>query len=382
MNKRMRELLAQMRELQARADEHLKNGNSEELNRVLAEIENVKNTYNSEKLVFEAEKSAIPDTPENNAENKISGFAVMAKLLAHRPLTEAEDALITSGTSGENYLVPEDVDLTIREARKSYTALKDLVTVIPTTALSGTEVFAADDTENLEDFTEGTDLTAATNPTFTKKSWSIGFHGKTMPISNILLGAEKAGLMAYINRWFVRKAIRTENAAIITALKKNKTAVQIKGVEELKKQINTAIDSEYLIDGVILTNQTGFNMLDSETDAVGRPVLQIDYQNPTQKLFKGLPVIVISDATLPNASGKAPIFIGSLKAGIVFHDYAELQFATSEHVYFNKNQTALRVIEGFSVMQEISDAYIYGQLSAADAKVVKTETKTTTQSGS
>lgn len=376
MNKRMRELLNKMRELQAKADGFLANGSTEELNKVLTEIENVKNTYNSEKAIFEAEKAGIPDNNGEPKENKADGFAVMAKVLRHTPLTEAENALITGGTNGENYLVPEDVDLTIHEARNNYNALKKLVTVVPTTMLSGTEVFAADDTENLEDFTEGTDLTSATNPTFTKKSWAISFFGKTFPISNILLGAEKAGLMAYINRWFTGKAIRTENEKIIAELKKNKTAVQIKGVDELKKQINTGVKSEYLVDGVILTNQTGFNMIDSETDAVGRPVLQLNYQNPTQYLFKGLPIYVVSDATLPNVSGKAPVFIGSLKAGIVFHDYAELQFATSEHVYFNKNQTALRVIEGFSVMQELSEAYIYGLLSAADGKTVKTETKT------
>ena len=378
MNKKMRELLNQMKELQAKADGFLKDGKTEDFNNCLAEIENLRNAYNSEKAIYELEKSGVPNnTGEPN--DKATGFVAMAKMLQNKPLTEAENALITGGTNGENYLVPEDVDLAIRESRKNYTALKELVTVIPTMSLSGTEVFASDDTENLEDFTEGTDLTAATNPTFTKKSWSIGFHGKTIPISNILLGAEKSGLMAYLNRWFVKKAVRTENAAIITALKKDKTAVEIKGVDVLKQKINTAIDSEYLVDGIILTNQTGFNYLDSEVDAVGRPVLQVDYKDPTQRLFKGLPVVVVSDTTLPNATGaKAPIFIGSLKAGIVFHDYAELQFATSEHVYFNKNQTALRVIEGFSVMQELTDAYIYGLLSPADAKVVKTKAETTT----
>ena len=298
----------------------------------------------------------------------------MAKLLRKQSLTDAENALITNGTDGENYLVPEDVDLQIREARKSYQALKEYVTVYPTNALSGTAVYDTEDDDELENFSDGDEIPASDNPKFTQKKWTISFLGKTIPISNILIGAEQAGLMAYINRWFVRKAIRTENKQIITALKKDKEAVEIKGISGLKTQINTGIDSDYLIDGIILTNNTGFNMLDSETDAVGRPMLNRDPANPTQLLFNGLPIIKVSDSVLPNVSNKAPIFVGSLKAGIAFHDYMSLQFAASEHIFFNKNQTALRIIEGFTVEQEFPEAYIYGLLSADTDKAVNTKT--------
>ena len=378
MNKRMRELLALMREQQNKADEYLKAGDSVNLNNTLEYISELQAAYSSEKAVFELEKNGIPKAKDGEStENKLSGFDIFAKMLQKKPLTEAENALITGGASGEDYIVPEDVDLSIREARRSYISLKDQVTVYPTTTLSGSRVYDTEDSEDLTAFDDGDDIGAASNPKFTQKKWTIGFYGKTFPISNILLGAEKAGLMAYINRWFIRKAIRTENKAIITALKKGKSAVDIAGLAGLKEQINTKIEDDYLIDGVILTNHTGFQMLDGETDAVGRPMLTRDPYNPTERRYMGLPVIRVSDSLLPNESSKAPIFIGSLKAGICFFEYTSLQFAVSEHILFNKNQTALRIIEGFDVEQEFPEAYIYGLLSADTGKVVKTKAEST-----
>ena len=61
MNKKMRELLAKMREKQAEADGYLKDGNHVELNRVLEEIEALQAAYRSEKATYELEKNGIPD---------------------------------------------------------------------------------------------------------------------------------------------------------------------------------------------------------------------------------------------------------------------------------------------------------------------------------
>lgn len=375
MNKRMRELLNKIKELQAVAETALNSSDSAKLNEILAEIETTKTAYQIEKAAFQAEKEGID---KNHCEQKSEacGFNIFAKMLNKKSLTEAENALLVNGNNGEGYLVPEDVDLAIREARENYQSLKELVTVYPTQMLSGSGVYDSEDRTELTAFDDGDEIAAASEPTFTQRKWNIGLYGNTFPVSNVLMGAEKAGLMAYINRHFIKKAVRTENKAIITALKKDKTATEISGLSGLKEVINTKIEDDYLIDGVILTNHTGFQMLDNETDAIGRPMLNRDPMNPTQCRYMGLPVVKVSDKLLPNVGEKSPIFIGSLKAGIVFYDYMNLQFAVSEHVLFNKNQTALRIIEGFTVEQEFKDAYIYGLLSADTGKVVKTKAAT------
>lgn len=54
-------------------------------------------------------------------------------------------------------------------------------------------------------------------------------------------------------------------------------------------------------------------------------------------------------------------------------DRESLDFATSEHFAFNKNQTTLRVMEGYDVVETDKNAYEYLSFEEADEKVVKVE---------
>ena len=54
-------------------------------------------------------------------------------------------------------------------------------------------------------------------------------------------------------------------------------------------------------------------------------------------------------------------------------DRETLDFAVSEHFAFNKNQTTLRVMEGYDVVETDKNAYQYISYEAADEKVLKTQ---------
>lgn len=362
MNKKMREILAKIKNLTAQAREKQDGGDINGASEILAQIPDLRTEYNNEKALYEAEKDSIPDEP--NHDNKANGFTAMAKLAYKKPLTDAENALITGGEDGENYLVPEDVDLAIRELRKTYVSAKDYVTVIPTKTLSGSMVYEKGVPAGLNDFTDGEELTEEDGVGFDIKKWAINFLGKIFPVSNILLGAEKAGLMAYLNRWFVKNAIISENKKIFATLKDGKTAKTYTSLMSLNSSINKDLDPSALIGGVIITNQSGFDIMDSEVDGRGRPMLTKDLAEPTQKKFKGLPIVVFPDAQLPNETKGSPIFVGDIKAGATFMEKDGLEFDTSEHVFFKKNQLAIRVIEGFDTFQSDADAYLYGLISA------------------
>ena len=374
MNKKMRELLAKIKEKNQQARKLQDEGNFNEAKKLIGEIKDLQTAYDNEKMLFEVEKAQVPDEPTNKT--KADGFKAMAKIALRKKLTEAENALVTgtSGTDGENFLVPEDVDTTIRELRKTYMSAKDLVTVVPTSSLTGSFVFEKGVPTGLADFEDGSAITEETNPTFEQKKFQITHKGKIFPISNILLESEKAGLTSYLNNWFVKNSIISENTDIFDKLKDGKTVKAIKGLDELKSSINKDLDPSALIGAVIVTNQTGFDIMDSEKDAVGRPILKEDYANPTQKLFQGLPVVVFPDSQLPNVkTGQAPIFYGNLEAGCYFIDKKGYQFATSTEYKFNMNMTTMRVIESYDVIQADSTAYIYGTLTAAEGKVVTTK---------
>jgi HK97 family phage major capsid protein len=205
---------------------------------------------------------------------------------------------------------------------------------------------------------------------FVLKKFTIGFKGKLIPVSRILLGAAKASLMNYLNRWFVKNAVISENAKIFSVLKSGYnggTPKALTGWKGLKKSINKDLDPSCKIDGVIVTNQSGWAYLDEEEDKNGRPILQPNPANATEKLFQNMVVHVFPDAQLPNIDEThAPVIYGSTKAGCTFVEHLNMEFAISEHVLFKKNQNCLRVIEGFDAMSTDTSAYIYGSLDISE----------------
>lgn len=385
MTKKMRELQDQQVQLMADLEEVMSAeapdtekaaGLLDQLDRLEKELETLERYENRK-------KAAVPK--ENKpAAGTINGFGIMAKLLRGQRLTEEElravepdektAQVLISGTNaanGENYLCPDDVDLAIREARKTYMQARDYITVEETSALTGKILFGNDPNAGLVAFDDGDVLDDNSAPSFTPKSFTIQWFGAFIPVSQILEDAERANLMSYLNRWFVKRAVISENTKIFTVLKagyNSGTPKAITGIAGLKSSINKDLDPSCLIGGVILTNQDGYDCLDSEVDDNGLPVLQPDITNPSIKRFKGLPVIAFPTALLANiSSGHFPVIYGDLKAGAIMKLYKNLLIATSGHAAFTKAQNIIRVMEGFDVIAADTSAYIYGSLTATPA---------------
>ena len=371
MTKRMRELQAKILEKHIAA-KSLMEGEAKDLagaEKLLNEADELQKEFDLEARLEATKKTQLPDTAEPVVEQKADGFTAMAKMMSGKALDEGEKALITgsNAVNGENYLIPDDVKAAINELRKSYISAKDIITVETTDSLAGSVNYEKDTVAGLTDFEDG-DAIAEGAPEFEKKSFAIKWKGKLIPVSRILKGAEKGDLMGYLNRWFVKNAIVSENADIFAALKEGYNSgvpKAVTGWKGLKKSINADLDPSCKVNGLVVTNQSGFAVLDEEEDNNGRPILQPNPANPTEKLFQGLPVKVYPDAQLPNIdSTHFPVFYGDTKAGATMKEHKGLEFSVSEHYLFNKNQDCLRVVEGYDVMSTDTSAYIYGSLSA------------------
>lgn len=377
MTKRMRELLDQILKKHAEAKTYMVEGEGRDLAKAEAlmnEADDLQKEYDLEERAEKAAKAVVPADAQGvvETEKKANGFQLIAKLMHRKPLNDVEKTALISGTNaanGETYLVPEDVRAEINEMRKSYVSARDLVTVETTDALAGSVTYEAGTPAGLADFDDGDEIPEESGISFVLKKFAIAWKGKLIPVSRILLGAAKDNLMAYLNRWFVRNAVITENAKIFATLKagyNSGTPKAIAGWKELKKSITVDLDPSCLIDGVIATNQSGFAALDAEEDNDGRPVLQANPAHPTEKLFQGLRVKVYPDAQLPNIDATHfPMIYGATKAGATLVEHQNLEFAISEHFLFNKNQNCLRVVEGFDVMSTDTGAYIYGSFTAS-----------------
>lgn len=384
MTKRMRELLLKIEQHNQAAKSYLES-ESPDTEKAAAELEaadELQKQYDLLERLEKAEKAGVPAPTEEEKADTVNGFGILAKLMRSEPLSEKElqavameksAQVLISGTNaahGENYLCPEDVDTEIRELRKTYMQASEYITVEETTALSGYVVFSDEPNAGLVNFDDGDTLDDNSAPTFSKKTFTIAWYGAFIPVSQILEDAQKANLIGYLNRWFVKRAIISENTKIFATLKagyNSGTPKAITGVAGLKSSINKDLDPACFAagTGVILTNQDGYDCLDSEVDGNGIPVLQPDITNPSIKRFKGLPVIPFPTAQLPNiSSGHFPIIYGDLKAGAIMKRYKDLLISVSPHAGWTKVQTLMRALEGFDVISADTSAYIYGNLTA------------------
>ena len=219
-----------------------------------------------------------------------------------------------AGTDG-GFLVPEDVATRINEIRRSLNPLSELFSVETVTALKGWRVMDNFPSEGMKKVEEMAAIDNKDKPAFSRITYALDKFGLMLPISNELAEYEEAGLFNYLSRWFAKKGVLTENAmllALLNSLTPNIIEASSE-INQIKHTLNVDLDPAISLNAALVTNQSGFDLLDNLEDKNGRPLLMENPKDPTQQLFKGRPIKVMSDKVLPNvdnAGQKAPLFVG------------------------------------------------------------------------
>ena len=370
MNKRMRELLEKINNKKAEARQLANAGDVEKAKALIEEMKDLQSQFDVEAALYEEEKTKVTPPAPNAKQTKepVNGVKVFFKALRREQLTDVENALVTGGANGENLIIPEDVQTQINELRREYKSARSIVGYYPTDTLTGSMNYEDISTiTELTNFEDGADVPSSKEPKFTNVTYAVKPYGGLLPVSNRLITNEKGGLIPYLGRWFTKKAIKTENKLIFERLKAGKTAKQLKDWKALRSSLNKDIDEMLKGLTTIVTNQDGFDYLDSLEDGNGRPLLQTDPTMPTRKMFKGYPIEVFSNADLPTTgttTKKAPFFYGATTEGATLVEHTiGLQFAISSEAGFSKNQTLIRVIEDIDVVDADKGAYMYGEMT-------------------
>lgn len=377
--KKIAELRQKLSEKTKEARSFVEEGNIEEAEKITKEAEEIRNKIKSLERIEEMEEEVrdVVETEEGEeGKTKAEARSVLFKALAGNKITSEERALLVEGTAVDGqtsggFIVPEDVKTEINEFRRQYTSLKQYVDVQKTNTNAGSFVFEKTSTlTELADLTEGQDI-GETELGFDKKAYAIKDKGALLPVTNNLLQDEAGNLVSYIGRWFSKKAVKTENSDIVKVLKsgKNDIAKPISNIADLTKKMNEEIDPALLDGSIVITNQSGFAVLDDEKDQTGKPLLQPDPTNATRRIFKGLPVVVLSNTNLKSNNGKAPLFLGNLLEAVRFQDRDVYELATSKEAGFTKNITYLRCIERYDAILKDPDAYFYGELTVGTPSV-------------
>lgn len=359
MNKRLRELMQLKAEKVTAAENAINNKETELANSLMEEIKGYTEEINQiQNLISYKNDDKVVDLGEEKKEETglvaVKNYIKSGIVNAAGPLKESE---------GENggYLVPEDVRTAINEYRRSFVSLKDYVDVRSVVVPSGSEVYEkTSQLTGLTNITELGEIQEMNAEVFERITYKVKDFGGILPVSRFLLQDSPENLLAYLGKWFMKKQVVTENKEIITVLK-TLTKKAITKVDEIKEAFNVTLDPIFLDNTKVLTNQSGFNVLDSLKDKNGNYLLQPVVTDPTKRTLFGKEVIVLPDTHLPNeAANKFPLYVGDLKEAVRVYELNELEIKSTDvgGKSFTRNSYDTRLITRFDVKAVDKEAVV------------------------
>lgn len=279
---------------------------------------------------------------------------------------------MNEGTDEDGGLtVPKDIRTAVKELRRSEDALENLVNVESVSTLSGSRVIEryADQTP-FDNVDEAAQFPEVSTPQFEKIEYKVKKKGGILKVTQELLNDTAENIIGYLKKWIAKKAKATRNFMIVAKIREitKDAEVPVEGLDELKKIFNILLDPAIALTAGVVTNQDGYNWLDTLKDKDGKYILQPDPTKPTSTLLFGkYPVKKVSNKTMPSVAVeggfKVPIVCGDLKEAITIFDRETLtvDISSSAGDLWGKDQTGIKVRERLDIQSVDEEAIIMAE---------------------
>ena len=384
MNKEIKKLAREIKNKQEEIKQLASEGNieesklaKEELIKMQAKFEvlfDLDDDYSEAERNNALNKGKILNGKEDSKEVENSFINAIKAGLLKQQVSEKDMRILSNsmkeGTDADGGLtVPKDIQTSIKELRRSQDALENYVNVEKVSTLSGSRVIEkyAEHTpfDNVEEESEFPDVST---PQFENIPYKIKKKGGILKVTRELLQDTAENILSYLRRWIAKKSKATRNALIINKINEmtNGKEVAITGVDDIKKIFNVNLDPDIASGSIIITNQDGFNWLDTQKDATGNYILQSDPTQRTKELLFGkYPIVKMSNKTLKTTSKKVPFICGDLKEAITLFDRENMtiEISTEAGDLWKKDQTGIKVRERRDIQAVDSEAVVKGQIT-------------------
>ncbi len=384
MNKEIKKLAREIKNKQEEIKQLASEGNieesklaKEELIKMQAKFEvlfDLDDDYSEAERNNALNKGKILNGKEDSKEVENSFINAIKAGLLKQQVSEKDMRILSNsmkeGTDADGGLtVPKDIQTSIKELRRGQDALENYVNVEKVSTLSGSRVIEkyAEHTpfDNVEEESEFPDVST---PQFENIPYKIKKKGGILKVTRELLQDTAENILSYLRRWIAKKSKATRNALIINKIDEmtNGKEVAITGVDDIKKIFNVNLDPDIASGSIIITNQDGFNWLDTQKDATGNYILQSDPTQRTKELLFGkYPIVKMSNKTLKTTSKKVPFICGDLKEAITLFDRENMtiEISTEAGDLWKKDQTGIKVRERLDIQAVDSEAVVKGQIT-------------------
>ena len=382
MSKEMRELLNKINAKKAEIKALVADGKIEDATSAKEELKDLQKSFDiladlDDDDAQNAQQQAQQGTAQTAAGEK-NGLAKQVKAFTNAikaawkktDISPEDKEILNAMSEGSDedggLTVPKDIKTKIKELRRSEDALETLVNVEHVTTNSGSRVIEREaDQTPFDNVDEAAEFPDVSTPQFENVDYKIKKKGGILKVTQELLSDTTENIMNYLKKWIAKKAKATRNFMIIAKIKEicKGLEVTVTGLDNLKDIFNVMLDPAIALGAVVVTNQSGFNFLDKLKDEKGNYILQKDPTQATKKLLFGeYPVIKLSNKTLQNIDGKAPIICGDLKEAITIFDRETLTIDISNLAagMWERDQTGIKVRERLDIQTVDADAVVMG----------------------
>ena len=381
MNKRMRELLAQIQAKTAEAKSYMEGENKDvaKANALMDEVDVLKAEYETEKRLYETEKAtgvesatgAVEDPAAPKGEEPEDENAKFAK--AVRSFISGK-GLVEGVNEDGGYTVPEDVSTKVEQYKDvDYSLLND-IDVVPVKTNKGSRTYQKKgEVDTFADIDENGEITEEIGaPKFERLPYAIQDRAGFMPVSNDLIEDSDANILAIVTEWLGKANVATTNKKVLE-LVATKAQVDLKNIDGIKKALNVTLGQAYKHGAKIYTNDDGLNYLDTLKDANERPLLNPDPTAPaTLTLRCGttvLPIKVLPNKVWASVDGKVPFIVGNLFDFARKYDRKSMSIMASNVASignfnaFAQNMTLLRAILRDDYRVKDADSIVNGYIT-------------------
>ncbi|WP_195701188.1 phage major capsid protein [Companilactobacillus futsaii] len=224
---------------------------------------------------------------------------------------EQRDGLTTDSAK---VVVPSEVIGDVFDLKQSKYNLAQYATVKNVGTAVGTYPVATNQTATLATKEELAQIADVDAEMFKGVDYKVATRAGKIYLSNELVEDSEVNIVQEVKAQLQKLVDNTDNVNIVNQLK-TFAKVSASSVDDLKKVYNVDLDPS--LDKSVITNQSGFNWLDTLKDEKGDYLLQPSITAVSGKQLFGADVIVISDKLLPNPkTGVLPMIIGDIAQAV------------------------------------------------------------------
>ncbi|MBO5094941.1 MAG: phage major capsid protein [Lachnospiraceae bacterium] len=384
MNEELKKLLDSIKAKKQEVRDFCKAGRIEDAAKAKDELKDLQAQFD---LLYDLEQDKLDDMQHQAAAGtakkvvdqtkKIMGAFVNAikAAVGKGDLSEDDKEILNSMNEGKDedggLTVPKDIRTAVKELRRSEDALETLVNVERVSTLSGSRVVEryADQTP-FDNVDEAAEFPEVSTPQFEKIDYKVKKKGGILKATQELLSDSDENIIGYLKRWIAKKAKATRNFMIIAKIREitKDAEVPVEGLDDLKRIFNILLDPAIALGACVVTNQDGYNWLDTLKDKDSRYIMQPDPTKPMSTLLFGkYPVKKVSNKTLPSTAAeggyKVPIVCGDLKEAITIFDRETLTIDISSTAgkLWETDQTGIKVRERLDIQSVDEEAIVMAE---------------------